>query len=471
MKDHVILIEFNELCPPLLQKWMAAGILPNFKKFYDNSHAFVTKPCVPEQQYLEPWIQWFSLHTGLSYDQHKVFHLADGPRANVPSIWSVLANAGISVGNCGSMNAAGFNEQGSYFLPDPWCTSEQASPAELQSFHDFVSYSVREYTNSSPQLSYRLYTDFLKFMLTHGLTAGTILAIIKQLAQERIIDRRQSWKRAAILDKLQFDVFAHYHKSISPEFSTFFANSTAHLQHAYWRNMEPEVFDVQPTDEEQGIYANAIQFGYTEMDALIGRFMKLESENTTLILSTGHSQQPFLKGESIGGQRFYRPQNIENTLNTWGVDFVDAQSTMTHQFQIRFANSKKLVQGKEILESIRCDGEPLFGFNKSENDSIYMGCSLHREVKEDSQIVVEGKNNTVNFYDLFYMIDATKSGFHHPDGILWIKNNEHKIYDEKVSVLDVFPTLLESFSIPLPKTQKNIYRGKSLLPLINTANI
>ncbi len=33
MEDRIILIEFNELCPPLLEEWMAVGVLPNFKSF------------------------------------------------------------------------------------------------------------------------------------------------------------------------------------------------------------------------------------------------------------------------------------------------------------------------------------------------------------------------------------------------------------------------------------------------------
>lgn len=471
MKDSVVLIEFNELCPPLLNKWMAQGILPNFKKFHDSAQVFTTTPCVPEQHYLEPWILWYSLHTGLGYDQHNVFHLTDGPLAEFPDIWSTLANAGFSVGNCGSMNARGFEKPGSYFLPDPWCTTERAYPEDLRAFHDFVSYSVREYSNTDAQLGRSIYTSFIRFMLRHGLGVGTVAAIAKQLAEEKIADRRLSWKRVAILDRLQFDVFAHYQKKLKPRFATYFANSTAHLQHAYWRNMDPEIFEAAPPEDDQSIYGDAIMFGYRKMDTLLGQFLRLASDDTTLIFSTGLSQQPFLKSEDIGGQKFYRPKDMKATLDEWGIAYVDVQPTMTHQFQIRCASAEDIDDARRILGSVSCDGKSVFGFDKSDDDSIYIGCPLHESVDTESQLVVEGRNFTTRFYDHFYMIDATKSGFHHPDGALWIKTETHRIHDDTVSVLDIYPTLLDHFDVALPKRQGIEYRGQSLLPIMESANI
>ena len=37
---RVILIEFNELTPRLLDAWMASGDLPNFKRFHDRSQVY-----------------------------------------------------------------------------------------------------------------------------------------------------------------------------------------------------------------------------------------------------------------------------------------------------------------------------------------------------------------------------------------------------------------------------------------------
>ena len=87
--NKVLLLEFNELSPFLLDKWMGEGKLPNFKKFHDNSMVYVSKPDVEESELLEPWIQWFSMHVGVGYQEHKVFHLTDGEKANNLDIWSI----------------------------------------------------------------------------------------------------------------------------------------------------------------------------------------------------------------------------------------------------------------------------------------------------------------------------------------------------------------------------------------------
>jgi hypothetical protein len=35
-------------------------------------------------------MQWYSIHPGLPYDEHKVFDLTDGPKADHPDIWRRL---------------------------------------------------------------------------------------------------------------------------------------------------------------------------------------------------------------------------------------------------------------------------------------------------------------------------------------------------------------------------------------------
>ena len=49
---------------------------------------------------------------------------------------------------------------------------------------------------------------------------------------------------------MQMDVFRRYWKRERPTFSTLFLNSTAHFQHLHWREMEPHLFQVQPTAAE-----------------------------------------------------------------------------------------------------------------------------------------------------------------------------------------------------------------------------
>src|SRR3546814_6943557 len=89
---------------------MGDGSLPNFRRFFEGSQAFTTTADAAPPA-LEPWIQWYSLHTGLSYQQHGVFRLTDGPRAAYPDIWEVIRYADLTVFNCSRMNAKSFSSK------------------------------------------------------------------------------------------------------------------------------------------------------------------------------------------------------------------------------------------------------------------------------------------------------------------------------------------------------------------------
>ena len=69
---RVLLLEFNELVPHLLDRFIEQGELPNFQRFYRESAVFTTMSDETEAPNLEPWIQWYSLHTGLPFREHKI---------------------------------------------------------------------------------------------------------------------------------------------------------------------------------------------------------------------------------------------------------------------------------------------------------------------------------------------------------------------------------------------------------------
>lgn len=455
----VILIEFNELTPHLLDTWMASGDLPNFKRFHDRSHVFTTEADDFDPANLEPWIQWYSIHTGLPFQQHGVFHLTDGPRAGHPDVWNVLHGHGKRVWNCASMNARGFSFAGSAFLPDPWCTTEPAHPVELAAFQRFVAHHVQEHARPENGFGLRGNVDFAAFMLTHGLQLSTMSAIVRQLLSELSSSGDTRWRRVALLDRLQFDVFRHYYRRFKPDFCSFFVNSTAHLQHAYWRHMNPGAFTVQPSTEEVGKYKDAILFGYQKMDRLLGEFEALAGRDTQLIIATALSQQPYTKYEAIGGHHFYRLHSAENLFATLGIAAEKILPVMTHQFLAHFADEAQAKRAKDLLSRLTLDGSPVFGFDSSEPHTLYFGNQVHTLVEPGSRIRTSTNSDEgLDYYEVFYRIGEMKSGRHHPDGCLWIRNGEHQRHQDKVSVLDILPTILAMYGLPT-----HAFAGRPLL--------
>jgi len=460
IKGPMILLEFNELSPALMDTFIEQGHLPNFKRLRDSSQAFITdaEEVAPN---LDPWIQWVTLHSGLSFDEHGIHHLGDGHKLAVQSLWDMIAAQGETVWVCGSMNIKYDKPIKGAVVPDPWTVGTSPFPEELAPYYLFVQRNVQEYTNDKVPLSKGDYGRFLKFMLGHGLSAHTVGSIARQLLSERRTGKGR-WKRATILDKLQRDVFLHYFKKLRPAFSTFFLNSTAHFQHAHWRNMDPEPFKIKPTDADQAEYQHAVRYGYEEMDRIVGDILRAAPSNAVVVLATALSQQPCLIYEDLGGKTFYRPRTFEPLVEFCGIKGCQkVEPVMSEQFHLRFATESDAQAAADRLSALRINGRPAMHVERREAN-VFSGCNVYSAL--DHEAVLEGgaEGKSIPFFRLFYQVESLKSGMHHPDGILWMRipGVAPEMHREKVSLRDVPPTLLSMFGIPKPS-----YMSGKVLPL------
>jgi hypothetical protein len=446
----VIVLEFNELSPVLVEKFMLAGKLPNFRRLYDESEVSLTEADAPAPK-LEPWIQWVTVHSGIPFAEHGIEHLADGHTLKVPSVWDLASDAGKSVWVCGSMNVKYDLPINGWVLPDPWSTRVLPHPEEvLRPYYRFVSASVQEHTRGDAALSRSEQKDFLTFMARNGLRPATVAALVRQLTSERFGDTR--WKRPALLDRIQFDLFRSHWKRARPDFSTLFLNSTAHYQHRYWRNMEPEHFEVKPESGEQAVYQDAILYGYQQMDRLCGQLLDLAGDDTTLVLVTALSQQPCLDYEDIGGKAMYRPLDLGLLLRSVGVtEPAQVVPVMAEEFQYEFETEDAARKAEERLRRLRYEGREAIAV-KRQGAELKCGCQVHTQVAEGAQLELADSGEQVPFYDLFYSLDLLKSGSHHPDGLLWVRTPERRrrVHREKVPLTEVAPTLLELLGVSPP---------------------
>jgi hypothetical protein len=448
-----ILIEFNELSPVLMDKFIAAGKLPNFERLREQSAVYLTE-AEEEQENLEPWIQWVTVHSGLSFGEHGIKDLGDGYQLSEKNVWDVLSDRGRRVWVCGSMNINYAKPINGWVLPDPWARNVEPYPEEeFRPYHRFVSSNVQEYTREDIPLSRSEQVDFLKFMARHGLAPATVGAIVKQLARERRSD--EHWKRAVILDRLQFDVFRSYWKRGNPDFATFFLNSTAHFQHLYWRNMEPEHFKVKPEPGEQAVYQDAILFGYEQMDAIVGRLLRAIGDDTALIFATALSQQPCLTYEDEGGKTLYRPLDFQAFLDAVGISApAEAAPVMAEEFHLDFQGEAAAREAEAVLNGITFEGEPAMRV-KRDGDSLLCGCQIWRQLDPDATLQ-SASGDTLGFFDLFYQIDLIKSGMHHRDGMLWIRRpgQAPSVHGDKVSLTSIAPTILDLYGIEPPASMR-----------------
>jgi hypothetical protein len=446
--SSLVVLEFNELTPKLMSRFIGEGLLPNFKRFHDESLVFTTE-ATERPPYLEPWIQWVTTHTGVDYGRHQVFHLNEGHKLDVPRVWDLLAERGLRSWICGSMNVAQSTRAECHIVPDPWCTKVSPQPAELTTYFRFVQRNVLEHTNEEAAFSRADYLKFLAFMASHGLSIASVSRIVSQLASERKGDDVK-WRRVVLLDLLQYDVFRHYYRTLKPQFSTFFLNSTAHYQHAYWDSMDPDAFATAPDEETRKRYESAIQFGYQQMDRLLGRIIAMMEPDTTLMLSTALSQEPWRNHDTEGGGVFFRPRKLDELMQLAGVrDSYSVAPVMAEQFYLQFSSAEAAQDAVKRLLRVTVDGEACLSVN-SEGPRVFGGCRIYRAVADDALVCVDEKR--ARFNEIFYQLQTSKSGMHNPDGMLWIRTPQHRhvVHDQKVPLRSIAPTILQHFGVAVP---------------------
>src|SRR5439155_787055 len=83
---------------------------------------------------------------------------------------------------------------------------------------------------------------------------------------------------------------------------------------------------------------------------------------------------------------------------------------------------------------------------------IHSGCKIFHPLPGDTRLSVDGTQSSAPFFDLFYQVEGTKSGMHHPDGIFWIRTpaRTHAVERERVPLAAVAPTILRRLSLSCP---------------------
>jgi hypothetical protein len=440
---RLILIEFNELCPTLLRRFMDRGLLPNFRALHDAS-VVCTSDAGEEPPNLEPWIQWPTVHSGLPYAEHGVFHLGDGRRLGVKCLAEVLSDAGVPVGVFGSMNT-NYGRLHGYVVPDPWDRAGTPHPEWLRPFYRTVARQVQESSRADAG-SWRDLAAFGWFLATHGLTPGAAAAVVTQLVRERL-DPGLRWRRPMLLDHLQYDVFRLLNRRLGVRFATFFCNSTAHFQHYHWRNMEPERFPVPVPAGDHGSLRDAIPDGYRAMDRLVGRFLR-DYPDAVLVLCTALSQQPWVETTKCT----FRPRRFDAFLRFAGVtvDTSAVKPVMAEQFHVDCGSAETAVRTEARFRDLVVDEEPIMSV-KREGTGVFAGCRINDPAILDRTVTRRSDGVGQRFADLFYMIHTMRSGRHHPDGALWFRIGQHRIVPDKVPLTDVAPTILAHFGVEQPE--------------------
>ena len=118
---------------------------------------------------------------------------------------------------------------------------------------------------------------------------------------------------------------------------------------------------------------------------------------------------------------------MQELFATLGITAQKIMPVMTHQFLAHFADETQAARAKDVLSRLMLDGRPVFGIDPSEPGTLYFGNQVHTLVEPGSRIMTSSNSDpSFDYYEVFYRINEMKSGRHHPDGCLWIRNGKQR---------------------------------------------
>ncbi|MEE2922708.1 MAG: hypothetical protein VYC38_13170 [Pseudomonadota bacterium] len=440
----ILVLELNELCPPILNRMMDAGDLPNFRKLHDSSDVYVTHTDDPT---LEPWVQWPSFHTGQPESVHGAQELDEGHIIQTPRIWDRLAETGVDSIVFGSMNADSAHKDTVFLVPDPWSAGVRPSDPAYDAFHKFISFHVAEHTNPNARPTRADALNFVKFMLGHGLSLKTITTAMSQIAGEKTSSGDRKWRRALVLDWMLWDVFANTWSSRRPKFATFFANSTAFLQHRYWRHMEPDAYQVKPSEREMADFGDAVEDSYRHMDTIVGKAFDLVGPSGRIILATALSQEANTRYEHIGGKFVYRPHSFKD-LFAWagGPQPTSFEPVMTHQAWASFASEDAAIEAEATLDALQSNGKTIMEWRRTGNRVMFW-CGLISRTEPGFELTHAKTGKSIAFDDLFMLVGQVNNSQHCRDGAFWVQSRDgsSRVHADKLPLEHAYGIMMDMF--------------------------
>jgi hypothetical protein len=359
MVRPLILLELNEVNFDFVRRYAARGRLPAFASIMTQ---FGVSETTSEDRYerLEPWIQWVTAHSGLSFDQHQVFRLGDIVSHDIEQVWEKLEAAGICVGAVSPINASNRTKRSPFFVPDPWTQTPVSGGWVLRQLGLALTQAVGENAQQRMTLA-------TVMRLTLGLLAHFRSSTIAELASHALGPRKEPWRAAVFLDRFLADVFICQWRRHRPGFASLFLNGAAHIQHHYM--FSSAVYDGQRRNPEWYVPAGAdpLLDVYGLYDRILSDVQRLPG-CPRIMLATGLHQDPHPVE-----QYYYRLKDHAHFLRKLDLPFSSIEARMSRDFTVYCATPGDAARCADGLAALRAaDGSALFEVDNRGQDLFVM---------------------------------------------------------------------------------------------------
>ena len=432
MHSRLILIELNEINFDTATTYIERGeYLPGFKKLIERG--IVHTESEPEYENLEPWIQWPSVHTGKAFKEHKVFRLGDFIKSSDEQFFEQVEKAGFSVGAVSPMNASNKLNSPAYFIPDPWTKTPCDNSFASKSITDAIVQAVND--NSQSKLTFK--TIFNLGLVFVALVRPSRYLPMAKYALNAI---GKPWRKALFLDMLLYEIHKNLYNRKSPNFSTLFLNSGAHIQHHYFFNSP---YIDSPELKNPAWYIGQADDPFLEMLKVYDEMLMdlLEFPDTEIIVATGLSQKPYDQLKF-----YYRLKDHASFLKNIGLEFADVVPRMTRDFLVSFDTTEQAFKAEQQLSEILVNNEVrLFEEIDNRGKDIFVVLTYPSEITDKTMISNLGKESPLG--DLVTFV-AIKNGEHQSKGFAYFSEGISEFAPPQGShVSKIHNTVLQFFGI------------------------
>jgi hypothetical protein len=400
----MLLVELNEFNNDLLLSVAQTRGLKHVMEMLSWNHARTWTSDEYETGFLEPWVQWVSVHTGVPSSRHGVKNLGDVPNLAEDQLWERWSQHGLSSVVWGVMNGDRRKAKScEIFVPDPWTFSEDAYPKRLQGLIALPRYLAKNYLDFSRLTALRKGSGLVKTLL------GS-MKIHDFLDGLRVLRRGMAQFGSAnvvfivYFEYLSAMAFIRSVEQIRPDAAIIFINMLAHVQHHYWKTRD-------------GNACPQIEFTATVVDEILGKILKRCSPQmgghvaamNALSQNCTIDEAPWI---------LYRPKNHAGLIAFLGLKTTGVEPLMTYDAHVFFKTSDDAREGAEILSTARIEGKPLFFVEPDTHDplKLFYRVEMHDPVQPDVEFVY--RNKAARFSDHFTNI-VQRTGKHSQVGDLY----------------------------------------------------
>lgn len=399
---QVVLVELNECGVDLLKLCASASEFPNIRRLLEMTHSETHTDDEYDSDYLEPWVQWVSIHTGRPATEHQVKHLGDVSNLKFKQIWETLSDNGVSSGVWGIMNGTrGDAANCKFFIADPWTWSAPSYPAEIDGLRSLAVYIAKNYLNLSPLQMIGHGFEYLGALFKYvGIKEMFAASVI--LAKGTLQFGPKNLVLGAFFEYLSTIAFLNLKQKYNPDVNIVFLNLIAHIQHHYWLSKD-------------GL-SRQLKFGFEVIDKLLGKiYQSMDLNSELLLVANGLSQ---VNTNDDPTWKLYRAADTAKLLEALGLKYQKFETLMTHDAHLWFENEEERNEGIRFLSSVKVDGKPLFFVEPdSENSSkLFYRLVFTDDANESAQVTFDEKS--MPFFKHFKEV-VTRTGKHCQTGFVF----------------------------------------------------